>query len=243
MKDFILYLQPRGRKVLFEKECYSLQELLATTGIHNLAELEIVKSGKLEKIDELGDYRLLTFTCNYVARHGSSYSVVEDRNIELWQSKKGALVASFGFPRTVTKVAMSLLSLAAFGDPSLISSLIVTQTNYLDLVKQVKELDGTITQLDVRGITWGGGQLRSLQLKGREIENIPGFYDVLKNTKRISSMGFLLRHLSGSSRNISFRITDWAGGQIYSPSNPLPHEIAELFSVLEHTFLGSSNPL
>jgi hypothetical protein len=240
MKDFILYLQPKGKKALFNKEIYSLEELLGTAGTPNLTELEIVKSGKLKKIDDLGDYRLLMFTCDYVARHGSSLSIVEGRDIELWQSKKGALVASFGFPRTVAKVAMKLLSLAAFGDPSFINSFVVTQTNFLDLVRQVEELEGTITRLDVRGVTWGGGQLKSLQIKGREIEKIPGFDGVLRNAKRISSMGFLLKHLDSSSRHISFRVTDYAGGQIYSPSNPLPHEIAELFSVLEQTFLGSS---
>jgi len=51
-------------------------------------------------------------------------------------------------------------------------------------------------------------------------------------------MGFLLKRLNGSARHISFRVTDWAGGQIYSPSDPLPHEIAKLFGLLEETFFG-----
>jgi len=137
MKDFILYLQPRGREILYSKESYLLQELIETAGTSHIAELEIVKSGKLRVVDEIGDYRMLMFTCDYIARHGPSLSLVENRDIELWQSKKGALVASFGFPRKVARVAAKLLSLAAFTDPSLVDSFSVMKSDFLGLRNRV----------------------------------------------------------------------------------------------------------
>jgi len=240
MKDFILYLQPKGRTTTPIKEKYSLDELKKTPGTSSIPELELVKEGELRQQETLGDYTVFEFSCRYTARHGTSLVTVE-RNIELWQSKKGVLVISFGFPSKVAKVATKLLSLAIFGDYSLINSFDLTNSDFFKLKERVQKLGGTITQLEVGGVSWGGGQLRHLQMKGRGLEKIPGFDGVLKSALKISSMGFLLRGLSKSARHVSFRVTDWAGGQIYSPSDPLPHEIAELFGLLEEVFFGASS--
>jgi hypothetical protein len=102
----------------------------------------------------------------------------------------------------------------------------------------VQKLGGTITQLEVIGVSWGEGQLRHLQIKGRRLENIPGFDEVFKKAKKISSIGFSLPNLNNSTRHISFRVLDWGGGQIYSPSDPLPHELAALFNLIENVQFG-----
>jgi hypothetical protein len=75
-------------------------------------------------------------------------------------------------------------------------------------------------------------------MKGRGLEKIPGFDEAFENAKRISSIGFLLPNLNSSTRYISFRIADWGGGQIYSPSDPLPHELATLFNLIEDILFG-----
>jgi len=237
MKDFILYLQPKGRTTIPIREKYSLDELKKTPGTSSISELELVKEGELRQRETLGDYMVFEFACKYIARHGTSLVTVE-RSIELWRSKKGVLLISFGFPRKVANVATKLLSLAIFGDYSLINSFNFTNSDFSKLKKKVQKLGGTIIQLEVRGVSWGGGQLRHLQIKGRGLEKIPGFDEVFDKTKKISSIGFLLPNLNNSTRHISFRILDWGGGQIYSPSDPLPHELAALFNLIENVLFG-----
>ena len=237
MKDFILYLQPKRRTTNPIKRKYSLDELKKTPGTSSISELDLVKEGVLKRQETLGDYTVFEFSCSYTARHGTSLVDV-GRDIELWRSKKGVLVVSFGFPRNVAKVATKLLSLAIFGDHSLINSFNITNSDFFELRKKVQELGGTITQLEVRGVSWGGGQLGHLRLKGRGLETIPGFDEVFKKAKRISSMGFSLPNLNSSTRHISFRVLDWGGGQIYSPSDPLPHELASLFKLIGDVLFG-----
>ena len=237
MKDFILYLQPKGRTTTLIEERYSLNELKKTPGTSSIPELELVKEGELSQRETLGDYTVFVFSCKYTARHGTSLVTVE-REIELWQSKKGVLVVSFGFPRKVAKVATKLISLAIFGDYSLINPFDLTNSDFFKLKERVQKLGGTITQLEVRRVSWGDGQLRHLQIKGRRLENIPGFDEVFKKAKKISSIGFSLPNLNNSTRHISFRVLDWGGGQIYSPSDPLPHELAALFNLIENVLFG-----
>jgi hypothetical protein len=237
MKDFILYLKPRERIANPVKEKYSLDELKKTPGTSLISELEFVKDGEIRQEETLGDYTVFKFSCKYTARHGPSLVTVE-RDIELWQSKSGALVASFGFPRKVAKVATKLLSLATFGDYSLINSFNLTNPDFFELKKRVQELGGTVTQLEVRGVSWGGGQLRHFEIKGQGLEKIPGFDEIFGKAKKISSIGFSLPNLNSSTRYISFRVLDWGGGQIYSPSDPLPHELASLFSLIENVLFG-----
>lgn len=232
MKDFILYLQPRERGIIPIEEKYSLEELRKTPGTSSISELEVVKEGELRQIETLGDYRVFVFTCSYNARHGTSLVTVR-RDIEMWQSMKGALVVSFGFPRKVARVAIKLLSLAIFEDYSLINPFNLTNFDFFELNKKVQGLGGTITQLEVKSVSWGGGQLRHLQIKGRGLEKVPGFDEVFQRAKKISSMGFSLPSLDNSTRSISFKLLDWGGGQLYSPSDPLPHELAELFNLIE----------
>ena len=239
MKDFILYLQPRGRTANSVKGECSLDELKKTPGTSSISELEILKGGELKQRETLGDYTVFEFSCRYTARHGTSLVTVE-RNIEMWQSKKGTLVVSFGFPRKVVKVAMKLLSLATFGDFSLINPFNLTNHDFFELKKRVQELGGTVTQLEIKRVSWGEGQLKHLNIKGRGLEKIPGFDEMFRKGEEISSMGFSLPNLNSSTRYISFRLLDWGGGQISSPSDPLPHELAALLSLIENVLFGDA---
>lgn len=232
MKDFILYLQPKERFAETIEGKHALEELRKSPGTSTISELEVVEEGELRQREVLGDYTVFSFSCKYKARHGTSLVTVE-RDIELWQSRKGVLIISFGFPRKVAKVATKLLSLVTFGDHSWVTSLNLTNSDFLKLNERVQELEGTVTQLEVRGVSWGGGQLGHLKLKGQGLEKIPGFGDVFQSAKRICSMGFSVPSLGGTTRRTSFRVLDWGGGQLYSPPDPLPHELAALFDLLE----------
>ncbi|MEM2522799.1 MAG: hypothetical protein QXW82_06590 [Candidatus Bathyarchaeia archaeon] len=241
MLDFIIYTQPRvkrGIKAEVAKDTYSLNELWEAPKSSTLKELEkIVKQGTLKFTGEIGEYRCYLFTCKYLERHGPSLVEVE-RPLEFWQSKEGAFVISFGFPRTAARVGISLLSLAIFGDPTQITPFPISKPDFLRLKDAVKKLGGTITLMDVRKASWGEGVLRQLMLKGLRLENIPGLDEVLERADSIKSLGFMFRSFRTIDRKLSFRLVDWGGGQIYTPADPQPHERAELFKLLEESILG-----
>jgi len=238
MLDFIIYTQPKDKGTVATKDVYSLNELWNAPKSSTLGDLyKIVKQGTLKFTGEIGEYRCFLFTCKYMERHGPSLVEVE-RPLEFWQSKRGALVISFGFPRTAARVGVALLSLATFGDPTQIVPFPISKQDFLKLKDTVKKLGGTLTLIDIRKASWGGGVLRQLTLKGIRLENIPGLDEVLEVTESIKSLGFMFRSFGTVERKLSFRLVDWGGGQIYSPSDPQPHERAELFKLLEKSMLG-----
>jgi len=238
MLDFIIYTQPRKIKFKNDKKIYTIEELKDTPGSSRISELEKVKEGTLEFVGEIGEYRLFRFICNYIQRHGATLSEVRDRPLEYWQSKNGSLVISFGFPRSVAKVGAALLSFATFGDLAVITEFPIFKSDFLRLKDKVKELNGSLTLIDIRKVSWGSGTLRQLMMKGNKLEKIPGLEEVLQNVERISSLGFLVPSIRDVTRQFSFRLTDWGGGQIYSPPDPQPHELAEFFTFLEESLLG-----
>lgn len=235
MKDLIFYHQEIGRKTVFEDREYTLKELtgrpgISIPGVPSIG--DVVREGKLKLVGDVGEYKMFNFDCVYLASHGDSIVEVQ-RNIELWQSKEGALVVS-GFPKKAARVGVALLSFATFGDPNAIGIFsTITKNNFIDLKKRVASQDGTVILLDVQGVSWGGGTLKHLMMKGRKLEDIPGFDGVLENAKKIVSMGFNFPYEPG--RNISFRMVDWGGGQIYA--DPQTHEMARVFSLVEESLI------
>ena len=237
MLDFIIYTQPREFKFKNDKKRYTVEELKDAPRSSRIPELEKVKEGTLEFVAEIGEYRLFRFICSYIQRHGATLAEVRDRPLDYWQSKNGCLVISFGFPRSVAKIGVTLLSFATFGDPMLITEFPLFNSDFLRLKAKVKELNGSLTLIDIRRVSWGGGKLRQLMMKGDKLERIPGLEEVLQNVERISSLGFSIPSIRGVTRQFSFRLTDWGGGQIYSPPDPQPHELAEFFAFLEESLL------
>jgi len=235
MKDLIFYHQEIGATTVFEDREYTLIELtgrpgVSIPGVPSIG--DVVREGKLKLVGDVGEYKMFNFDCVYFASHGDSIVEIQ-RNIELWQSREGALVVS-GFPKKAARVGVALLSLATFGDPNAIGIFSpITKNNFSDLKKRVASQDGTVILLDVKGVSWGGGTLKHLMMKGRKLEDIPGFDGVLKNAKKIVSMGFNFPYEPG--RNISFRMVDWGGGQIYA--DPQTHETARVLTLVEESLI------
>jgi len=238
MLDFIIYTQPIDREPVLVKDTYTLDEFWNAPRSSALRELaKVVKQGTLRFTGEIGEYRCFLFDCYYLERHGPTLVDVQ-RPLEFWQSKKGALVISFGFPRIAARVGVAFLSFAVFGDPLQIVPFPLSKQDFLNLKAKVKQLGGTLTIVDIRKASWGGGILRQIMLKGLGLENIPGLENVLETSESIKSLGFMFRKFRSIEGKLSFRVTDWGGGQIYAPPNPQPHERAELFKLLEESLLG-----
>lgn len=243
MKDFILYQQPRDIEAILDEKRYPLSMLREAIGSGSISELEIVRGGTLELKNERGGYRKFKFSCEYEVNFGSATAVVE-RDFELWQAKENAHVVSFGSPRKVSRVAVKLLSMAAFDDFSLINSIapFLSKSSYSKLMKRVQELDGRVKRLEFKKASYRGvlidGQIKVSpgEKKGLPEPEVEG---VIESADEIRSMGFAIPSLADSVRPISFKMLEWGGGQIYSPPKPLPHECARLFDMLENVFLGT----
>jgi hypothetical protein len=236
VKDFILYRQPI-QETHFDNRPYDLSELQKFPGSSRLHELEVVTSGSLRSVAELETHRIFEFSCQYYGPKPrvSPAPPLNPAKFELWQRPMGPLVVSFDPPRKVSRVAVALLSLAIFGDPFLILPLKLYPSDFLELRKRVRESDGSLSQLVLHKVSTADVQLRRVQLIGRQLENLSNLDAILNGAADIACMGFVLPSLGEGGRKLSFRILEWGGGQIYSPAEPLPHEIYDLLDLFEKT--------
>jgi hypothetical protein len=239
VKDFILYRQPAQTPRLENRE-YKLEELEAFQGSSQFAELEGVKTGSLRATSELGTYKVFEFSCEYYGRKPkvSKTQPLVQAKFELWQSAEHPLVISFDPPKKVSRVAVALLSLAAFRDPSLILPLKINPSDFLELKKHAEKLKGTLSQLVLHKVSSSGVELRQVQFIGRRLEKLPNLDTMLHAASEISCMGFVIPEFGEGGRKISFRVVEWGGGQIYSPADPLPHEISTFLDFFETTLVG-----
>jgi hypothetical protein len=236
VKDFILYRQPVKQPEIENRE-YTLNELEAFPGTSQLAELQVVKTGFLKETSKVGTYRIFEFSCEYYGpkpRVSPTHPLMPAK-FELWQCPESSLVISFDPPKKVSRVAVALLSLAAFGDPSLILPLKIYPSDFLKLKKRMEEMKGTLTQVVLHKVSSSGVELRQIQLIGRRLERLPNLDGMLKGAEEISCLGFIIPGLGEGGRRFSFRVVEWGGGQIYSPADPLPHEISEFLDIFETT--------
>lgn len=241
MKDFIIYVQPsRGGKATTERE-YSLDELERFPGSSRISELEVVQNGKLKIIQELKPHKVFQFSCEYLKRLvAATKPIFASLNFNLWQRKHGPLVVTFEAPKKASRVAVSLLSLVTYGDPFAISPIRLTVSDFRKLKKNILEKhSGNLTQVILQNIRSEKGTIRRFLMTGSALEQFLNTDELLEDASKVSGMGFAIRSFYGE-RRFSFRIKDWGGGQIYSPANPLDHEISGLLELFEENlFLGS----
>jgi hypothetical protein len=243
VKDFILYRQP-VRESQFENREYNLNELETFPGTSQLAELEVVKGGTLKTTSDVGPYRVFEFSCEYYGPKPrvSPTPPLMPAKFELWQCPERSLIISFDPPRKVSRVAVALLSLASFRDPSLILPLKIFPSDFLELKKRVEKLDGTLSQLILHNVSSSGVELRQVQFIGRRLERLPNIDGMLTGAADISCLGFIVPGFGEGGRRFSFRVVEWGGGQIYSPPDPLPHEISDFLDLFETTLAARQPP-
>ena len=245
MRDFIIYKQPKPPNVV-RKEKLSVEELREQQGSSMIKELELVKSGELKFVRETKNLNMFTFSCVFqlprplAAKKVAYTEIVSD----LWQQKKGNLVASFNAPKKMSKVAIALLSYATLGDPFLIKATLLSRSDFLKLNDYILNRGGDLRQLifgGIRGQDSEGAEIKQFRLSGSKLEKLSGFKNILENTSKIRLLGFAFKP-SAECREIRFRIIYWGGGQLYSPPDPLSHEILEFLNLFDHTLIpGRTN--
>lgn len=243
MKDFILYRQP-VKESQFQNREYKLSELENFPGSSKLGELEVVKQGSLKTTSDIGPYKVFEFSCEYYGpkpRVSPTHPLMPAK-FELWQCPERSLIISFDPPKKVSRVAVALLSLASFGDPSLILPLKLYPSDFLELKKRVGKLDGTLSQLVLHNVSSSGVKLKQVQFIGHRLEKLPNLNEMLQRATEISCLGFIVPTFGEGGRKFSFRVVEWGGGQIYSPADPLPHEISDFLDLFETTLVASGKP-
>ena len=241
MKDFIIYIQPRAPHA-FQEGKYLVEELKKLPCSSTLKELELVRGGgELNLIRETSHLNLFNFSCKFqLPRPWAAKSVAYSEIVcDLWQQKRGNLVASFNAPKKMSKVAVALLSYATMGDPFLIKSIQLTRSDFLALKEYIFKSGGDLRQL----IFWGiqdqaseGAHIKQFRLSGSRLEKLSGFKDLLNRSSKIRLLGFAFKP-TADCREIRFRIIDWGGGQLYSPADPLDHEILEFLNLFNRTLI------
>lgn len=234
MRDFIIYVQPKsGEKAITERE-YSLDYLENFPGTSRLRELEFVRNGKLQLKQELKTHRAFEFSCEYLKRLvAATKPIYAKLNFKLWQRKHGPLTVTFEAPKKASRVAVSLLSLIAYGDPFAMNPIFLTISDFRKLKNDILENhSGNLTQVILQNVRSKKGTIRRFLVTGSSLERLLNLDELLADASKASGMGFAIPSFHGD-RRFSFRIKDWGGGQIYSPANPLDHEISGLLELFE----------
>ena len=239
MKDFIIFLNTEHRRepITGAKEA-SVKELRAYPGSSYLSrELEVVVDGKLTYLGEHPAYNAFKYEVTYYPRISRFVRerVTVSAEFTLWQIKESPLVTAFDIPRAVARIGVALVSMILYGNPFAIKPINITRKDFAKLKELIQAKHGKLTRIHVkrRGI-FGKVELTASNIKVGLEEEYPNinFNELLRSASIIHSLGFSLLP-PVVKRPISFRITRWGGGQIYSPPEPFDHEILTVMDLLK----------
>lgn len=239
MRDFIIFLNTKHEKelVIRTKEV-SVEELRAYPGSSNLSrELGVVIGGKLTYLGEHPSYNAFKYEATYYPRISrlARERVTISAEFTLWQIKRSPLVVAFDIPRAVARVGVALVSMVLYGNPFAIRPINITREDFARLWKIVRDRQGKLVRIHVkrRGIS-GKVELTTPNPRIGLEEEYPNidFGKLLESASIVHSLGFSLLP-PAVERLISFRVTRWGGGQIYSPPEPLDHEVLIVMDLLK----------
>lgn len=222
-----------------EKE-YSVDELKNFPGTSQFEELELVRNGRLKIIKEIEPHRIFQFSCEFLIKLVAATKPVSAQlSFELWQRKHGPIVATFEGRRKASKVAVALLSLLLYADPFAINPIKLAVSDFRNLKTNILlKHSGTLSQIFLRNVRSQKGKINRFLMTGSGLEQFLNVDELLDSASSVSGMGFAIPSFRGE-RRFSFRIKDWGGGQIYSPANPLVHEVSSLLELLEEVFFSN----
>jgi len=240
MKDFIIYLQPRRKEAEILESEYSLDELKKFPGTSQIQELELVRNGQLKIMQNIEPHRIFQFSCEFLIKIvAATRPVYAQASFELWQRKHGPIVATFEGRKKISKVAVALLSLILYENPFAITPIKLVVSDFRNLKTNILEKhSGTLNQIFLRNIRSQEGKINRFLMTGSRLEQFLDLDDLLDNASSVSGMGFAIPSFGGE-RRFSFRIKDWGGGQIYSPANPVVHEVSSLLELLEEVLFSN----
>jgi hypothetical protein len=238
MKYFIVYKQPEGSQHPW-KEVYTIDELDSVPGTSRLDELDAVKNGELSLSRETERHRIFNFICDAKIRRREKTIFAEQKS-ELWQQQNGRIVATMDATKYASRCAVAIAAYLTFKDPFAIRPVNLTKSDFLrfsDFIVEKKGGEATQVLLSDVENPELEFKMRSIYLKGSHLERIPSFNEYLKNSQKIRTIGFAIPNWEG--RRLSFRITHWGGGQIFTPIDLFDHEIAAFLELLSQLIVST----
>lgn len=240
MIDFIVYLNSRqGEELKIKVKELDLNKLKSWPSTSSLRELSVVVEGKLRFMGDYSSHNAFRFYAKYYPRISrlAKERVIVPAEFTLWQVKENPFVIAFNIPREVARAGAALMSLMLYNDAFAIIPIKLDSTDFIRLREIVKGKSGKFAKLHLRR-TGGRGKVVLTGLNLEEEYQHMDFDQLLRNASKIHSLGFILSP-PVVERTLSFRITEWGGGQIYSPSNPLDHEVLLLLNLFREAFFPS----
>jgi hypothetical protein len=240
MQDFVLYFQAKEPNKL-EKQQYLVEELKSLPESGSLKGLERTEGGSLTLIRQTPLLNVFNFSCKFQLPQPKAVreAMYGNYSCDIWQMRNGSIVASLDAPKKLSKIIFTLLSYATQGDPLLIRPLRLMRQDYISLKDYILSKNGDLRQLilgELRDVPKETAHIRQFRLSGSHLEKLVGFDDLLMRTKKIQLFGFGFKPTQ-ECRELRFRLIDWGGGQLYSPPDPLDHEILEFLNIFNKTLL------
>jgi len=243
MIDFIIYAAVREKKqTKTEVKEIKVEKLKTWSESSRISELEVVEEGELKSAGDYSSYKAYQFLGMYYPRVSR---LVKKRpeplpiEFTLWKIRESPLVIAFGPSMKVARVAVALMSLMLYEEPFAITPIKLTFDDFIRLKRLVNEKSGLLTRLNLRGIKGPEGIAKKFEVTGLNLEKLVNIEEILESASRIHYLGFIIRP-PVVKRTISFRITEWGGGQIYSPPDPFDHEILWLLDLFKQAFFPGS---
>lgn len=240
MKDFVIYIQAKKPGEL-TKEGYSVDELQTLPGSSSLYELEKIKWGRLRLVRQTSLLNVFNFSCEFQLPQPKAVREVRygEYEFDIYQQREGNVVISFDAPKKLSKIVFALLSYATQGDISLIRPVELLRSDFLALKRQIMDKNGNLRQLifdELKDVPGEGAHIRQFRLSGSHLDRLPGFEDLLNRTKKVQLLGFGYKPVQ-ECRELRFRLIYWGGGQLYTPADPLDHEILEFLELFNQTIV------
>jgi|GEM_PF-2769017 len=240
MKDFVIYMQAKKPDELTKEE-YSVDELRSLPASSQLSGLEKVEWGHLRLIRQSSLLNVFSFECKFQLPKPKAVKedVYGNYDCNICQQRNGNIVASLDAPKKLSKIIFALLSYATQGDPSLIRPIQLLRSDFLALKDYIMAKNGDLRQLifwELKDVPSECAHIRQFRLSGSHLDRLVGFDELLKRTKKVQLLGFGFKPVK-ECREIRFRIIDWGGGQLYTPADPLDHEILEFLELFNQTLI------
>jgi hypothetical protein len=240
MKDFVLYIQSKQPYELAKEE-YLIEDLQNQPASSTISGIEKVEWGRLKLVRQSKLLNVFSFECKFQLPKPKAVKedVYGEYECTIYQQREGNIVASIDAPKKLSKIIFALLSYATQGDPSLIRPVNLLRQDFLALKKYILAKSGDLRQLifwELNDVPGECAHIRQFRLSGSHLERLVGFEDLLKRTKKIQLLGFGYKPTK-ESRELRFRLIEWGGGQLYTPADPLDHEILEFLELFNQTLI------
>lgn len=202
---------------------------------------ELAKNEKISLVGESEDHYVATCSCEFRSRRLVAATETPPPfvpvNFSIWLRKKTPWVVSFDAGRTLSRVAVALISYATTGNPAVIKHIRLEKQDFLRLKDWLltgkHSTPGQIRRITMHDIEENSLRFKQIVLNSDRLEDSQLFNRLLDLASAISDLTFVTPPTKSTDRSLTCKITYWGCLTLYT-TNLLDSEVSELIENLEN---------